>query len=93
MDCCTTEAGGAVEDSAMEELVLPKKFRKAVLNLAHSVPTAAHLGKRKTATAYGKGSSGQACTAMWQTTARAARRMPETVPQEKSAECYWFHSL
>ena len=42
-------AGGAGEDSAVEQLVLPKKFRKAVLNLAHSVPTAGHLGKRKTA--------------------------------------------
>ena len=42
-------AGGGGEDSAVEQLVLPKKFRKAVLNLAHSVPTAGHLGKRKTA--------------------------------------------
>ena len=42
-------AGGTGEDSAVEQLVLPKKFRKAVLNLAQSVPTAGHLGKRKTA--------------------------------------------
>ena len=41
-------AGGAGEDSAVEQLVLPKKFRKAVLNLAHSVPTAGYLGKQKT---------------------------------------------
>ena len=42
-------AGGGGEDRDGEQLVLPKEFRKSVLNLAHSVPTAGHLGKKKTA--------------------------------------------
>ncbi|KAL5486579.1 hypothetical protein EMCRGX_G019081, partial [Ephydatia muelleri] len=41
-------AGGGGEDLDEEQLVLPKEFRKSVLNLAHSVPTAGHLGKKKT---------------------------------------------
>ena len=41
-------AGGGGEDLDGEQLVLPKEFRKSVLNLAHSVPTAGHLGKKKT---------------------------------------------
>ena len=35
-------------DSAVEQLVLPMQCRKAVLQLAHEVPLAAHLGKNKT---------------------------------------------
>eukprot|EP00731_Ephydatia_muelleri_P001017 Em0001g1017a len=31
-----------------QSLVLPKEFRKLALNLAHSIPTAGHLGKKKT---------------------------------------------
>ncbi|KAL5516201.1 hypothetical protein EMCRGX_G001479 [Ephydatia muelleri] len=41
-------AGGGGEDLDGEQLVLPKEFRKSVLNLAHSLPTAGHLGKKKT---------------------------------------------
>ena len=36
-------------ESAVEQLVLPMQCRKAVLQLAHEVPLAAHLGKNKTA--------------------------------------------
>eukprot|EP00731_Ephydatia_muelleri_P011389 Em0006g283a len=36
-------------ESAVEQLVLPTQCRKAVLQLAHEVPLAAHLGKNKTA--------------------------------------------
>ena len=83
-------AGGAGEDSAVEQLVLPKKFRKAVLNLAHSVlQLAICMGKRKTADRiYCKGSTGRGCTAMWQATARAAQNA-RSCPEEKSAG---FHS-
>ena len=36
-------------ESVVEQLVLPTQCRKAVLQLAHEVPHAAHLGKNKTA--------------------------------------------
>ena len=35
-------------DSAVEQLVLPMQCQWAVLQLAHEVPLAAHLGKNKT---------------------------------------------
>ena len=34
---------------AVEQLVLPVKYRKEVLQLAHSIPLSGHLGKEKTA--------------------------------------------
>ena len=36
-------------ESAVEQLLLPTQCHKAVLQLAHEVPLAAHLGKNKTA--------------------------------------------
>ena len=36
------------EASAREQLVLPNKYRKLVLELAHRIPLAGHLGKHKT---------------------------------------------
>ena len=38
-----------INPSQVEQLVLPMQCRKAVLQLAHEVPLAAHLGKNKTA--------------------------------------------
>ena len=38
------------EDLAVEQLVLPLECRKTVLQLAHEIPPAGHLGKDKTAT-------------------------------------------
>ena len=40
---------GAGEDREVEQLVLPQQCRESVLRLAHSIPLAGHLGKRKTA--------------------------------------------
>ena len=40
---------GAGEDRGVEQLVLPQQCRESVLRLAHSIPLAGHLGKRKTA--------------------------------------------
>ena len=34
---------------AVEQLVLPKKCRPMVLQLAHDIPLASHMGKNKTA--------------------------------------------
>ena len=36
------------EDMAVEQLVLPKSCRGTVMGLAHSIPLAGHLGKKKT---------------------------------------------
>ena len=36
------------EDAAVEQLVLPRRCRRAVLDLAHEIPVAGHLGKEKT---------------------------------------------
>ena len=44
--CRHRESGSEVE---MEQIVLPWKCRKTVLHLAHTVPTAGHLGRKKTA--------------------------------------------
>ena len=41
-------AGGSVEEQR-DQIVLPKECRQTVLHLAHTVPFAGHLGKRKTA--------------------------------------------
>ena len=41
--------GRGGEDMAMEQLVLPASCRQAVLNLAHKIPFAGHMGQRKTA--------------------------------------------
>ena len=40
---------GAGEDREVEQLVLPQQCRESVLRLAHSIPLAGHVGKRKTA--------------------------------------------
>ena len=34
---------------AVDQIVLPKKCRNSVLHIAHTIPTAGHLGKKKTA--------------------------------------------
>ena len=39
---------GADSDSSIEQLVLPTLLRPAVMKLAHDIPMAGHLGKRKT---------------------------------------------
>ena len=39
---------GQPEEAAIEQIVLPKLCRKAVLQLAHSIPLGGHLGKKKT---------------------------------------------
>lgn len=36
------------EDMAVEQLVLPRACRGTVMGLAHSIPLAGHLGKKKT---------------------------------------------
>ena len=41
--------GNTTIDDATEQLVLPVQCRKPVLHLAHSIPLAGHLGRRKTA--------------------------------------------
>ena len=41
--------GRGGEDMATEQLVLPASCRQAVLNLAHKIPLAGHMGQRKTA--------------------------------------------
>ena len=41
--------GRGGEDMATEQLVLPASCRQAVLNLAHEIPLAGHMGQRKTA--------------------------------------------
>ena len=40
---------GRDEDIAIEQLVLPTPCRKTVLQLAHELPLAGHMGKKKTA--------------------------------------------
>ena len=40
---------GNGEDTAVEQLILPTQCRAAVLRLAHDIPLAGHLGKKKTA--------------------------------------------
>ena len=39
---------GRGEEMSIEQLVLPKECRKAVLEVAHEIPLAGHLGKEKT---------------------------------------------
>ena len=39
---------GCDEEMGVEQLVLPKVCRKAVLELAHKIPLAGHMGKDKT---------------------------------------------
>ena len=40
---------GQPESSTVEQIVLPKQCRRAVLQLAHTTPLSGHLGKKKTA--------------------------------------------
>ena len=40
--------GSDDENGSVEQLILPTKCRKAVLQLAHSIPLAGHLGRNKT---------------------------------------------
>ena len=40
--------GHSKEDMTIEQLVLPMKCRSKVLELAHSIPLAGHLGKKTT---------------------------------------------
>ena len=44
-----TPAGADDPDMEVEQLVLPRQRRKAVLQLAHQIPLAGHLGRQKTA--------------------------------------------
>ena len=44
-----TPPGRDEEEMAIEQLVLPQKCRKVVLELAHNIPLAGHKGKNKTA--------------------------------------------
>ena len=44
-----TPPGRDGEDMAVEQLVLPLQCRKAVLKLAHEIPLAGHMGRKKTA--------------------------------------------
>ena len=37
------------EEMAVEQIVLPKECRRTVLHLAHTIPIAGHLGRKKTA--------------------------------------------
>ena len=39
---------GRGDEAAIEQLVLPTQCRQTVLELAHDVPIAGHLGKEKT---------------------------------------------
>ena len=39
---------GRTEDIVIDQLVLPSQCRRQVLELAHSVPLAGHLGQKKT---------------------------------------------
>lgn len=41
-------AGRNEEETAVEQLVLPQKCRATVMELAHTIPLAGHLGKKKT---------------------------------------------
>ena len=40
---------GQEEVMAVDQIVLPKKCRNTVLHIAHTIPSAGHLGKKKTA--------------------------------------------
>ena len=42
-------AGNCSEGEGVEQLVLPRQCHNTVLTMAHSIPIAGHLGKRKTA--------------------------------------------
>ena len=42
-------AGNGSEGERVEQLVLPRQCRKTVLTMAHSIPLAGNLGRRKTA--------------------------------------------
>ena len=44
-----TPPGQDFSEGAIEQLVLPTSCRKAVLQLAHAIPLAGHLGRKKTA--------------------------------------------
>ena len=44
-----TPPGQDQEEWAIKQLVLPISCRKAVLQLAHAIPLAGHLGRKKTA--------------------------------------------
>ena len=46
---CWTPPGRDEDDMTIEQLVLPKKCRRVVLDLAHNIPLAGHMGKNKTA--------------------------------------------
>ena len=41
-------AKGSEEQNVLRQLVLPKEYRKRVLEMAHDIPLAGHLGKKKT---------------------------------------------
>ena len=40
---------GRDEELVVEQLILPPKCRRVVLELAHSIPLVGHMGKNKTA--------------------------------------------
>ena len=44
-----TGATGRDEDMAVEQSVLPVQHREAVLKLAHKIPLAGHMGKKRMA--------------------------------------------
>ena len=43
-----TPPGRDAREMEMEQLVLPRKFRRAVLQVAHEIPMAGHMGRNKT---------------------------------------------
>ena len=47
--CRWTQAGADDPDMEVEQLVLPRQCRKAMLQLAHQIPLAGHLRRQKTA--------------------------------------------
>ena len=46
---CWTPPGRDADEMSVEQLVLPRQCRETVLQLAHKVPLAGHMGKMKTA--------------------------------------------
>ena len=54
------------QTAVIEQLVLPQKCRAKVLELAHQIPLAGHLGRDKTADRlYSTDFTGQLCIKMW----------------------------
>ena len=62
------------DDMAVEQLILPVQCRYGVLQLAHAIPLAGHLGKDKTAQRiYYSGFTGRRSTRMLKNTVTAVK--------------------